>query len=752
MLIRGLDTETTGVDVHHSARPFLVTICDQDGSQAFWEWEVDPLTRMPLIPDSDKDEIRCSLSEADLLVMHNSKFDVAMLAAIGIEVDWARVRDTLLASHLLASNHLHNLTDVCTEYLGIDIEPWEKRIKEATTTARSIAERDYPTWRLAREGDADMPSVKASSKRDEDKPWKNDMWLPRQLILQYESEGEPWDADGSLVTWMTLASEYANTDSAVLVPLWLRMEAEIKRRGYWDIYLDRLHLPRIAQKMERRGVTISGTQTDELIDEYSVEVDLAQAECMAIAAQFDFDLELPAGASPNDSIREFFWGSTRYTCRACNAEYKHKQWLYGPLTAEPACAKCAKKKKPIASSCAVIYKPCLGLEPIYSEKSKSGGPSLDKAAIDQYKATLPAGPALEFILSLTGMRSRQTAVSYMRSYKRFWRPTEHPGWYRLHPSMNPTGTNTLRWAGYNPNSTNISKKEDFNLRRCFGPAPGREWVSMDGKNLELRIPAYESGEVDLIALFERPKNPPFYGSQHLLNFSVVYPDIWEDALRNAVWDIGDRKDKNWGRKIDETLVGPYCKEKYAATWYQWCKNGDFAIQYNCGEKTADRSFHRAGAFKRLKSRFAKLEALNQHCIAMANRLGYVETIPDLAVSAVGYPILASRRDDGRVADTTPLNYHVSGTAMQWTNRAMIETDRQITEWNGQGWDGFLTLQIHDELVFDMPKGTGEEPWRANLDKIRILQRIMEEGGAGINVPTPVSVEYHAENWSVGLAL
>jgi hypothetical protein len=168
----------------------------------------------------------------------------------------------------------------------------------------------------------------------------------------------------------------------------------------------------------------------------------------------------------------------------------------------------------------------------------------------------------------------------------------------LHPSLNPTGTDTLRWSCSNPNEMNIAKQEGFNLRLCFGPAPGREWWSLDAKNIELRIPAYESGQKDLIDLFERPDDPPFYGSTHLLNFSVVYPDLWEKELR----EVGLEK------------VGPHCKKKYASTWYQWCKNGGFAVQYGAvdrddGGGTADRAFHRRGSHSLLTKSILKTGSL-----------------------------------------------------------------------------------------------------------------------------------------------
>src|SRR6185369_18002322 len=97
-------------------------------------------------------------------------------------------------------------------------------------------------------------------------------------------------------------------------------------------------------------------------------------------------------------------------------------------------------------------------------------------------------------------------------------------------------------------------------------------------------PAYECGEKDLIDLFEREKDPPYYGSEHILNFSIVYEDLWAAAVKEVGLD----------------KAGPYCKKKYAASWYQRCKNGDFAVGYGAvnradGKGTADRAFGRPGS-------------------------------------------------------------------------------------------------------------------------------------------------------------
>lgn len=286
-----------------------------------------------------------------------------------------------------------------------------------------------------------------------------------------------------------------------------------------------------------------------------------------------------------------------------------------------------------------------------------------------------------------------------------------------------TGTNTLRWSSSNPNSQNISKKESFNLRRCFGPAPGREWWSLDYQNLELRIPAFEAGEDELIEVFLHPERPPYFGSYHLAVFDTLHPELF-------------------------ARHGKAVKTLFEATWYQWVKNGNFATLYGAQEAKADATYRVPGAFRRIQGRFRKMAALSDRMKAQADRLGFVETIPDRSVDpARGYPILTARTEWGRVLPTTPLNYHIQSTAMWCTARAMVRCQERLDEWRaGDGFDGHMVLQVHDELVTDFPFSEN----MGNLWRVKEIARLMEMSGEGIGVPTPVTVEYNPVNWADGV--
>lgn len=674
--IISIDTETTGLDLHHGAKPYLVTIAHNDNTVAWWEWDVDPLTREPIVPPQDLREIQEEVDTADLIVLQNTKFDYQALQTVfrgEFCWDWSKIRDTLLAGHLLASNQPHDLTTMCLVYLGVNIARYDEDLKQACQDARRLAKHKYPDWALATQGREDMPSAR-------DSVWKFDAWLPR-AIAQRQNYDPSHD-------WWTVCSDYANSDSAHTLQLWLAQESLIQQRKLDRLYQERLKVLPIVSRMESTGITCNKRRLEDLEEEYREESQAAARLCLNIAKSLDYNLELPKSGN-NKSLLDFCFN-------------------------------------------------VLNLPTIKTSK-KTGNPSLDKSVIEHYSAVLkPASKQGRFVNALRNKRKRDTALQYMEGYRRFWLPLEgYQDWYKLYPSLNPTGTDTLRWSSSNPNEQNISKQEGFNLRYCFGPAPGREWWALDAKNIELRLPAYESGERAMIDIFERPNDPPYYGSYHLLIFDILHP-------------------------AEFAKYGAECKNRYASTLYQWTKNFNFADQYGAvmlddGEGTADKAARVPGAQRMVANRLKEKSKLNQYWVDFADRHGYVETMPDKTVDpSRGYPLLCKRTSYGRVKPTIPLNYHVQGTAMWWMMKAMIRCDEYLEGINKVSSEPYLmVMQVHDELVFDFPASqiefdeNGDEVL-SNLPIVQRIASIMELGGDDIGVPTPVSITYHPNNWSEGI--
>jgi DNA polymerase I-like protein with 3'-5' exonuclease and polymerase domains len=440
------------------------------------------------------------------------------------------------------------------------------------------------------------------------------------------------------------------------------------------IYAERMKLLPIIQGMEERGVTFSRERTKQLKTRLKEESDCSRNICLSLADGLEgteLD-ELPKNGRSNALNDVIFNGF--------------------------------KLESP--------------------KKTEKGNPSMDKYVMEHWLLTLPrSSPAYHFVKNLAQYRKRQTAIGYIDSYEKFAIGDRVPS------SLNPTGTNTLRCSSSNVNLQQVGKQDDVNTRDCFGPGEGREWWAIDFENLELRIPAYESDERSMIELFERPDEPPYFGSYHLLNASIVYPDLF--------WPIADKK-------------GEF-KKKYGATWYQWIKNFGFSLQYGAmlGSGTADRAARKEGAQEMVMKNLSKLASLTETMKAMANRLGYVSTIPDRSIgSKIGYPVYCQRGSWGKISPTIPLSYHVQSTAMWCTCKAMVRCDRQLKEWSDKDRRGYyLAAQVHDEILFDFPKG-GKD----NLPKVERLKSLMEESGQDINIPLRASINYHPVSWASSVSL
>jgi len=696
--ILAVDTETTGLDAYHGNSPFIVTFAsNQEDQQDIWSWRVNPLTREVKVPKLEAKEVIRKIEKADILVFQNAKFDIRMIDNLPVKCnwDWSKIHDISISAHLLGSAQNKDLTTQALRWINTNLDPYEKAVKEATDKARRICrtklfKEEKGEWDIAKDDHPKLPSGGG---------WKADMWLLEEIAIRAPeflpewrdpSTFQVWDPkrdDPKDHPWFSIAEYYALPDSDATLLIFQEHQRRLESLGLLKIYEKRRELLRLVSKIESTGVIVNRFRRDELVDAYVPEVEKCIKRCIGLSeGRLD---KVPIQGVSNalrDTVFDHF-----------------------------------------------------GLES--PKKTPTGNPSLDKEVLDHFLLELrPNSAAHVFIKSLKDFRKRMTAINYMKGYEKFWLPyDEENGDFILHPSLNMTGTTTLRWSSSNPNEQNISKQEGFNLRYAFGPPKEHFWASIDYENLELRIPAYESGEEELIALFERSNDPPFYGSNHLLNFSTIYPDLWDPLLE----------------KYGPENVASEVKKRYKSTWYQRCKNGGFAIQYGSvitenKVSTADKAFGRIGAHQTLKDKFAQLDKLNQSCIEMAQKTGFVHTIPDKEVDPEkGYPLECKRTRWGKVKPTIPLNYHVQGTACWVIMIAMLMVDDYLKTINRKrkGKSQFaIVMQIHDELVIQGPLIDGYE------DILKEVSKIMSSVGSRIGIPLRVGCDVHLNNWASGKEL
>ena len=175
------------------------------------------------------------------------------------------------------------------------------------------------------------------------------------------------------------------------------------------------------------------------------------------------------------------------------------------------------------------------------------------------------------------------------------------------------------------------------------------------------------------------------------------------------------------------------------------------MQYNCGEKKGDATARKVGAFKLVKNRLANLEALNQYYINFAEEHGYVETFADSWVDPDrGYPIKCKVTEEGNVLSTVPLNYSIQGTAMWCTGVAMVAVENFLVDLRKKnGWDGRQIIQVHDEVVVDLPKRACpiKNKKASNYYLVKEIQRLMEQSGIRVGINLPVNIELHSSHWA-----
>lgn len=262
-----IDTETTGLDLRHGCRPFMVTGATSDGDLSLWEWDVDPLTREPIIPKKDLAEI-CKAQAKKVVVFHNTKFDVRALdMATGAKVikwDWDLIHDTLIASHVMASADSHKLKDLALQLLDIDDDD-ETDLQQAVNTARRIGKNKG--WRTAQPLDPHFPAVKRFGKRNP--AWKSDCWLPRAVA---KADKYPQDHP-----WWSVCSIYALRDVERTMGLWMVYVEALLDEDLWEQYDTRRKLLPIVYDMENAGITYKATRLKKVAAKFGEDCRLAES-------------------------------------------------------------------------------------------------------------------------------------------------------------------------------------------------------------------------------------------------------------------------------------------------------------------------------------------------------------------------------------------------------------------------------------------------------------------------------------------
>lgn len=272
---------------------------------------------------------------------------------------------------------------------------------------------------------------------------------------------------------------------------------------------------------------------------------------------------------------------------------------------------------------------------------------------------------------------------------------------RLHTTFDQTGTATGRLSSANPNLQNIPIRTELGreIRAAFTAAPGHLLLAADYSQIELRLLAHYSKDPLLVEAFRRGDDI------HTLTASQVFgvPPLMvtADHRRQA-------KVVNFGIVYGLSAFGlsqnlgiePSEAKKFIEAYFE---------KYHGVRKFIDRTLDDTRREGRVKTLF-----------------GRVRPIPDINSKNFNLRGFAER---------TAVNTPLQGTAADLIKLAMIRIDRMIRE---RGLQSKMTLQVHDELVFDVPE--------AEVDEMRSLVRDqMENVHPELSVPLMVEIGV-GRNW------
>ena len=305
-----------------------------------------------------------------------------------------------------------------------------------------------------------------------------------------------------------------------------------------------------------------------------------------------------------------------------------------------------------------------------SLRAGKAGRSTDAAVLEQL---IDQHPVIELILQYrTLSKLRNTYVDKLGQLI-------NPRTGRVHASFNQTVTATGRLSSSDPNLQNIPIRTELGreIRSAFVPADKSDCIlSADYSQIELRLLAHFSRDRALLTAFAEDKDIHRFVASQI--YGVPLEDV-TDQMRSH------------------------------------CKAVNFGIIYGQGAfglaRTAGITQTQARKFiDDYFARYGSIREFMDQTIESAKRTGYAETILHRRRRI---PNLNSRNANKRAqAQRMAVNTVIQGSAADLIKVAMINIHRKI---EAEKLPVKMILQIHDELVFELPANQAEQhaEWLAN---------------------------------------
>jgi len=265
---------------------------------------------------------------------------------------------------------------------------------------------------------------------------------------------------------------------------------------------------------------------------------------------------------------------------------------------------------------------------------------------------------------------------------------------RVHTSYNQTGTATGRLSSSDPNLQNIPIRTEVGreVRKAFmAGTPNWLLLSADYSQIELRVLAHLSQDEGLLAAFHRGED--IHAATGAMMFDVPIDRVTPDMRRIA-------KILNFG------VI-------YGLSAYGIAQQTEFSPEE--GQRFIETYF----------SKYPGIRAYLEKTREQVRSLGYVETV--LGRRRYIPEINASNANVRQAAERMAVNMPVQGTAADIMKLAMIRVHERLS---GDGLKARMLLQVHDELVFELPKEETEA----------LSEMLREEMGSAMELAVPLKVD------------
>ncbi len=288
-------------------------------------------------------------------------------------------------------------------------------------------------------------------------------------------------------------------------------------------------------------------------------------------------------------------------------------------------------------------------------KTKSGY-STEAAALQDLKGT---HPIIELVLQFRQLAKLKS--TYLDAFQSLVNPKTG----RLHTSFNQTGTTTGRLSSSEPNLQNIPVRGELGgrIRQAIVAEPGWCLMSADYSQIDLRVLAHLSNDPELIATFLRDED--IHAATASRVFNVATGNVTSEMRRVA-------KTVNFG-----VIYGM----------------SDYGL-----EQATEFSREEAGQFiSAYFDKYPKVRDYIERTKNQAREMGYVQTV--MGRRRYIPEIKSPNRQVREAAERMAVNMPVQGTSADIIKIAMVNLHREMEKRNLRSK---MILQVHDELVFEVP--------------------------------------------------